>query len=133
MKPSVIADTGPLYAAVDIDDIHHSRAQAELTQLAKERRGVIVVYSTLLEAHALILRKLGIATASEWLNEILQSGALANPSVEDYLNATMKLAAMPDQAITLFDATLAALSTRLNAPIWTYDHHFDVMRAKVWR
>jgi len=30
-------------------------------------------------------------------------------------------------------ATLAALSARLNAPIWTYDHHFDVMRVKVWR
>jgi predicted nucleic acid-binding protein len=133
MKPSVIADTGPLYAAVDIDDIHHSRAQAELTQLAKEHRGVIVAYSTLLEAHSLILRKLGIATASEWLEEILQSSALANPSVEDYLNGTMKLAALPDQAISLFDATLAALSARLNAPIWTYDHHFDVMRVKVWR
>lgn len=45
----------------------------------------------------------------------------------------MKIASYPDQSVTLFDATLAALASRLEAEIWTYDHHFDVMQAKVWR
>lgn len=45
----------------------------------------------------------------------------------------MTLSALPDQAITLFDATLAVLASRLKLEVWTYDHHFDVMRAKVWR
>lgn len=27
---AVIADTGPMYAAVDVDDQYHERAQAEL-------------------------------------------------------------------------------------------------------
>jgi hypothetical protein len=45
----------------------------------------------------------------------------------------MKLSLLPDQSITLFDATLAALASRLKIEVWTYDHHFDIMRAKVWR
>ena len=45
----------------------------------------------------------------------------------------MRLSALADQPITLFDATLAALASRMKVEIWTYDHHFDLMRAKVWR
>ena len=39
----------------------------------------------------------------------------------------------PDQTITLFDATVAALAARLSIPVWTYDHHFDAMQSRVWR
>ena len=45
----------------------------------------------------------------------------------------MKLASFLDQPITLFDATVAVLGARLQVEIWTYDHHFDLMRAAVWR
>jgi predicted nucleic acid-binding protein len=38
-----------------------------------------------------------------------------------------------DQPITLFDATVAVLAQRTGLPVWTYDHHFDVMRVPVWR
>jgi predicted nucleic acid-binding protein len=41
--------------------------------------------------------------------------------------------ALPDQSITLVDATLAALATRMGLDVWTYDHHFDVMRVGIWR
>jgi predicted nucleic acid-binding protein len=41
--------------------------------------------------------------------------------------------ALPDQDISLVDATVATLGTRLKVEIWTYDHHFDVMRVPVWR
>jgi len=44
-----------------------------------------------------------------------------------------RLRALTDQPITLFDATVAAMATRLNFDVWTYDHHFDVMRIGVWR
>ena len=39
----------------------------------------------------------------------------------------------PDQRITLIDATLAALPSRLGLEVWTYDHHFDLMRVPAWR
>jgi len=38
-----------------------------------------------------------------------------------------------DQDISLLDAVIAEMSDRLEAPVWTYDYHFDTMRADVWR
>jgi predicted nucleic acid-binding protein len=71
--------------------------------------------------------------ASAWLNEILNRAVLLNLTSQDYHEAVTKLAAFPDQPITLFDATAAVLAGRLGVEVWTYDHHFDVMRAAVWR
>ena len=58
---------------------------------------------------------------------------LVNPRREDYLEAGRRAGLYSDQKITLFDALSAVLSDELEVPIWTYDHHFDVMRAAVWR
>ena len=133
MNRAVLADSGPLYAAVDPNDANHRRAQRELKRLSRESRYVIVTYPILLETHALVLRRMGPKAASAWLDEILKSGTPVSPSVEDYLDGVMTLSALPDQSITLFDVTLAAMGTRLKMEIWTYDHHFNVMRSEVWR
>jgi predicted nucleic acid-binding protein len=133
MKRAVLADTGPLYAAVDRDDAHHTRAHRELKRLAHDECEVIVAYPTLLEAYTLVLYQLGMQAASAWLSDILNGAALINPRPEDYHEAVTKLLALPDQPITLFDATAAVLASRLGIEVWTYDHHFDVMRAAVWR
>ncbi len=133
MIRAVLADTGPLYAALDRDDAYHQRARRDLTQLAREKRNVVVACPVLLEAHRLVLRRLGQEAASAWLDEVLTTGSSTNPTLEDYLEGVRRLSALPDQAITLFDAALAALASRLRLEIWTYDHHFDVMRARVWR
>jgi predicted nucleic acid-binding protein len=31
----------------------------------------------------------------------------------------------------LFDAVYAALAERLDLPVWTFDHHFDVMGSAI--
>jgi len=133
MKRAVLADTGPLYAAVDPDDAHHARAQRELKRLARDKREVILAYPTLLEAYTLVLFRLGNLAASGWLRDTLGGAALINPTPEDYREAASKLSHLPDQPITLFDATVAVLAIRLQIEVWTYDHHFDVMHAAVWR
>ena len=133
MKRAVLADTGPLYAAVDPDDAHHARAQRELKRLARDKREVILTYPTLLEAYTLVLFRLGNLAASGWLRDTLGGAALINPTPEDYREAASKLGHLPDQPITLFDATVAVLAIRLPIEVWTYDHHFDVMHAAVWR
>jgi predicted nucleic acid-binding protein len=133
MKRAVLADTGPLYAAVDPDDQYYPRAQQELSELQRRQLTVMLAYPTVSEAYALVLYRLGRSTARSWLHEILKGATLINPTPEDYRMAVSKLDAYPDQSITLFDAALAALSKRLSVPVWTYDHHFDVMRAAVWR
>lgn len=133
MKRRVIADTGPLCAAADRDDQYHRRAQRELDRLNREQREMIVAYPTLMEAYTLVLYRLGKQAAKTWLKEVLTGSALLNPTPEDYQDATQEVLTFKDQEITLFDATVAVLAGRLNLMVWTYDHHFDVMRAPVWR
>jgi predicted nucleic acid-binding protein len=63
----------------------------------------------------------------------MDTAALINPSAEDYRHAVLRVQSLKDQSITLFDALVATLASRLGLEVWTYDHHFDVMRAVVWR
>jgi predicted nucleic acid-binding protein len=132
MTYAVLADAGPLYAAVDPEDAHHKRAVRDMRRLDQEGRETVVAYSTLLEAYSLVLFRLGKSTATEWLTDIA-GASLINPSAEDYRLAAAKLRGLADQPITLFDAVAAAVATRLRLEVWTYDHHFDVMRVPVWR
>lgn len=71
MKRAVLADTGPLYAAADSSDQYHARAQEELARLEREGLAVFVAYSTLLGTYTLVLRRLGIEDAHQWLREVL--------------------------------------------------------------
>jgi predicted nucleic acid-binding protein len=130
---AVLADTGPLYAAVDPDDAYHQRSQRELKRLTRERRDVLVSYPALLEAYTLVLYRLGVETAASWLKDLLSGASLINPTSQDYREAANTVLRFADQPITLVDATLAVLGSRLGIEIWTYDHHFDLMRAGVWR
>jgi predicted nucleic acid-binding protein len=132
MMRAVLADTGPLYAAVDPDDEHHARALLELQKLNRDRHEIVILYSTLLEAYSLIMFRLGRDVASNWLLDMAQTAPL-NPTSEDYWQAAARIRALTDQSITLFDAVAAVVAARLKLDVWTYDHHFDVMRVGVWR
>jgi len=132
MTRAVIADTGPLYAASDEGDTHYQRAHRELKALARDGREVLIAYPILFEAYSLVLFRLGRKAAIEWLDE-LADASLVSPTPEDYRHAFLRVRRLADQGITLFDATLASMAERLNVEVWTYDHHFDVMRVPVWR
>jgi predicted nucleic acid-binding protein len=132
VRPAVLADTGPLYAATDPDDAHHKRSRRELRRLAEENYEIIVAYPTLLEAYTLVLFRLGETTAARWLEE-MAGAALVNPSADDYRQAIVRVQSLKDQSLTLFDALVATLAGRLGLEVWTYDHHFDAMRVAVWR
>jgi predicted nucleic acid-binding protein len=132
MNYGVLADAGPLYAAVDPEDAHHKRAVREMRRLDQEGREIVVVYSTLLEAYSLVLFRLGKSVATDWLTDIADT-SLINPTPDDYRQAEAKLRGLADQPITMFDAVAAVVATRLRLEVWTYDHHFDVMRVGVWR
>lgn len=130
---AVLADTGPLYALVDPDDRHHARARGEAERLERDGLSVVLAYPTLLEAYTLALRRLGAVTAHTWMEETLATCGLLNPIANDYLQAAGRILALPDQPITLFDSVVAQLAERLGLLVWTYDHHFDLMRVEVWR
>ena len=78
---AVLADTGPLYAALDPDDDNHERAQEDIERLNLEKLGVIVAYPTLCESYTLILYRLGIAVAHGWLKEIQERASLINQTL----------------------------------------------------
>src|SRR5580698_7856619 len=118
MRKAVLADTGPLFAAVDPNDAHHQDALHELQRLAHDKRDVLVAFPTLLEAYSLIMFRLGRNVASSWLVE-MNDAVLVNPTPEDYRQAIARIRALADQRISLFDAAVATLATRLGVEVWT--------------
>lgn len=132
MMRAVLADSGPLYAVADEGDEHHQRALRQWQELDRVGVSVLVPYPILLEAHRLVLYRLGTKAALAWLVEALDA-PLMSPTPEDYTQALAIMRSLVDQPISLVDATVAALSRRLELNVWTYDHHFDVMRVPVWR
>lgn len=132
MRLGVLADAGPLYAANDRRDEHHRRALRELNQFSHQRVEILIPYPILLETYSLVLYRLGRPAAIGWLDEVSES-FFVNPAAEDYSAGLMTVRKFPDQRITLVDATVAAMASRMGVKVWTYDHHFDLMRIPVWR
>jgi predicted nucleic acid-binding protein len=56
-----------------------------------------------------------------------------NPTPDDFREAASLVRRYRDQSLSMFDAVAAVVGSRLSLPIWTYDHHFDVVRVEVWR
>jgi predicted nucleic acid-binding protein len=143
---AVLADTGPLFAAADEDDADHERALRQIDELYRDDRIVLIPYPILLEAYSLVLKRFCSQATLRWLGNAVEASrscpkvhfrtrpaSLLNPTPEDYSVACAIVRALSDQDISLVDATVAALATRLKVEVWTYDHHFDVMRVPVWR
>lgn len=130
---AVIADSTPLYALVDSDDQYAQRSQSQLRYLGNSNVMVAVPIPVLLEPHTLVLQRLGIQIAQRWPQETVDSAFTPNASTEDVRNAATIVQRYSDQPITLADAIVAAMSQRLRLPVWTYDHHFDIMQVEVWR
>jgi len=132
MTRAVFTDSGPLFAIADESDEHHERALRQSALLTRDRWEILVPYPILLETYTLVLFNLGQESALHWLSQIL-SAVFISPTPEDYRRAATQVLALPDQSVTLIDATVAVLAGRLGLQVWTYDHHFDVMRVPVWR
>jgi len=133
VRKAVLADTSPLYSALDPSDDDHDRAREDIERLNAEGIGIMVAYTTLCECYSVILYKLGIGAAHGWLREVRDHASLINLTPADFEEAADLVATHQDQALSMFDGVTASLSRRLGLPVWTYDHHFDVVRVEVWR
>jgi len=132
MNRLVLADTGPLYAALNPHDQYYERAQRELEDLATGGWEVAVIYPTILETYSLILRNLNPRDAIQWLEDVTEGTHVLEIEPSDYVHAFNTVKRFTDQDITLFDALLATVSVRSRLNVWTYDHHFDILGATRW-
>jgi predicted nucleic acid-binding protein len=123
MTESVLWDSSAILALLDADDADHTRAVAVARQLAAERRPSFITNYIEVEAHALLLRKLGRALAREWL---LTGGLpVVRAQPEEEQRAKEILARHTDKDWTLCDAmSFAVLEARHVARAFTFDHHF---------
>jgi predicted nucleic acid-binding protein len=121
---SVLWDSSAILALLDADDADHARAFAIAREIAADRRPSFITNYIEVEAHALLLRKLGRAIARQWL----LTGGLpvlrALPAEEE--RAREILARHADKDWTLCDAiSFAMLDARHIARALTFDHHFQ--------
>lgn len=128
----VLADTTPLFAAFSPSDQYHDRAQDDLHRLERARIPVAGLTTTVLDGHSLVLFRQGAIAANTWLDAITRSAKPIHPTMEDFEAALLQIPRFPDQRLTIFDAIVYVISDRLRIPIWSYDHHFDVLRANRW-
>jgi len=129
---AVLADTGPLYALSDPSDQYHRRAHQQMARLGVEGYLVAVTYPTISETYTLVLRRLGANYAHGWIDQLMDGVVAVNPEPGDYQQAILQVLRYPDQVITLFDALVAVLAEKMGQPVWSYDHHFDLMRSVRW-
>ena len=123
MRRGVLWDSSAILALLDADDADHARAVAAVTNIAAERRPSFVTNYIEVEAHALLLRKLGRAIARQWL----LTGGLpvlrVLPQEEERARAI--LTTHVDKDWSLCDAiSFAVLESRGARIAFIFDRHF---------
>lgn len=132
MRHAVLVDTGVLYALVARSDQYHVRAQEEQQYITAERRELVVLYPVLTETYRLISQRVPLGAAHQWLRSITGSTTLHDPLDGDYRQSVLLVQRFQDQTLSLVDAMLAVVSERLDVPVWSYDHHMDVLGVQRW-
>jgi uncharacterized protein len=123
MTRGVLWDSSAILALLDADDADHDRAVAAARDIASEARPSFVSNYIEVEAHALLVRKLGRTIARQWLLTGGLPVVRALPAEEQ--RAKEILARHADKDWTLCDAiSFAMLDARHVARAFTFDHHF---------
>jgi predicted nucleic acid-binding protein len=123
LRRGVLWDSSAILALLDADDADHKGAVSVARQIASERAPSFITNYIEVEAHALLLRKLGRALAREWL---LTAGlAVIRALVEEEDRAREIIARHSDKDWSLCDAiSFAVLDARRIRPAFTFDRHF---------
>jgi uncharacterized protein len=123
MKRAVLWDSSALLALIDADDADHRRARVAADAIAAARQPSFLTNYIEVEAHALLLRRLGRSLAREWL----LSGGLpvlrASPR-EEQLGKEI-LVRHADKDFSLCDAiSFAVMELRSVRAAFSFDKHF---------
>jgi predicted nucleic acid-binding protein len=123
-----VVDTGPLYAAADLDDDDHESSVEVL-----QRRELELVIPTLVVAEAtyLVGSRIGPKAEARFLRALAQSEVEA-PAADDWSRIAELVDEYADLPLGGTDASVVALAERLGAGVViTLDRrHFSVVRAR---
>ena len=123
MRRTVLWDSSAILALLDDRDQNHARALDVATRIARERRPSLITNYLEVEAHALLLRKLGRALALEWL--LSDSLTVERATSADEERARAILASHRDKDWSLCDAIAFAVIERRRIPFaFSFDRHF---------
>jgi predicted nucleic acid-binding protein len=123
VRRGVLWDSSAILALLDADDADHGRAVAIARQIASERLPSFITNYIEVEAHALLLRKLGRALAREWL--IAGGLPVIRALVEEEDRAREIIVRHSDKDWSLCDAiSFAVLDARRIRRAFAFDRHF---------
>lgn len=123
MKRSVLWDSSAILALLDADDADHERAAQVAHRLAAQGRPCFVTNYIEVEAHALLLRKLGRLIARQWLLTAALPVVRVLPQEEE--RARQILASHTDKDWSLCDAlSFALVEARGVGAAFSFDRHF---------
>jgi predicted nucleic acid-binding protein len=123
VKRGVLWDSSAILALLDANDGDHERAVRVAGQIASEQRPSFITNYIEVEAHALLLRKLGRMLAREWLLTGGLPVVRALPAEEN--RAREIVARHSDKNWSLCDAiSFAVLDARGVRRAFTFDYHF---------
>lgn len=123
MKRAVLWDSSALLALLDAQDADHGRAVVVARRIAAERRPSFLTNYVQVEAHALLLRKLGRALAREWL--LTHGLPIVRVTIAEEERAKELVSSHADKEWSLCDAISFAVIEQRHVPLaFSFDHHF---------
>lgn len=122
----VLMDSSAYYALTTDRDPNHAAAYSILTRFARESPRLFTTNLIVAETHALLLARLGHATAVRFLTELDRSSTvLIRVSAKDEQRARAIIYQYDDEDFSLTEATSFAVMERLHiAHAFAFDHHF---------
>ncbi len=127
MASRIFVDASAYVALARQDDENHRAAEAIITTLQQQRARLYTTYFAVAEAHALLLRYLGIAPAYRYLQglDTSQVTTVVHSDPADIETAKALLYRYDDKDFSLADAIAFAVMTRFGLKqAFTFDRHF---------
>lgn len=127
MAQRVFVDASAYVALARSDDENHQAAVAIITALAQQRARFYTTYFAIAEAHALLLRYLGVRPAQRYLQELdaSQMTTIVQADRPDIEAAKALLYRYDDKDFSLANAIAFTIMTRLGLKTaFAFDKHF---------
>ena len=127
----VLFDSSAILASLDASDRNHDAAAEVVSRIVRERLPCFITQFIEVEAHALLLARLGRGPAHEWL---MESGLpVIGASARHVERAKELVAQFDDKDWSLCDAISFAVCEQRRAIAFSFDHHFlQFPKLTVW-